>query len=484
MIRNLSYPGNDMDAPQPVFDTLIRNAFVVDGTGSPRFKADVGLLDGRIHAVGDLGAARAAAVLDAEGQVLAPGFVDTHTHDDRAVFRAETILPKLSQGVTTVVVGNCGISLAPLSLRQAPPAPLDLLGAAEDFAFPTFAAYARALQEAPLTTNVAALVGHGTLRVRAMEDWTGPADPAQLRSMVRDVEEAMEAGARGLSTGLAYPTNVGADTAEVVALARAAALRGGRLAMHVRDEFDGVAGATREAFRCARESGAFLVLSHQKVCGRANRGRSPELLGIYAEEGAGVPFAIDAYPYTAGSTVLDPAFASQSVKVLVSWSLPHPRAAGHTLAQVAKGWGCTEAQALERLKPGGAVYFHMDEADVERFLTFDRCMVGSDGLPHDVHPHPRLWGTFPRFLRVYVGERGLLTLEEAVHRMTSLPAEVFGLEGRGLVKPGCHADLVLFDPARVRDTATYDHPAQAAEGILEVFVNGVPRGTGAAGRFL
>jgi len=484
MIRILRYPGNDMDAPQPVFDTLIRNAFVVDGTGGPRFKADVGLLGGRIHAVGDLGPARAAAVLDAEGQVLAPGFIDTHTHDDRAVFRTETILPKLSQGVTTVVVGNCGISLAPLSLDQAPPAPLDLLGEAGDFAFPTFAAYARALEDAPLAVNVAALVGHGTLRVRAMEDWTGPADPAQLRAMARDVEEAMEAGARGLSTGLAYPTNVGADTAEVVALARTAALRGGRLAMHVRDEFDGVAGATREAFRCARESGAFLVLSHQKVAGRANRGRSPELLGIYAEEGAGVPFAIDAYPYTAGSTVLDPAFASQSAKVLVSWSLPHPRAAGHTLAQVAKGWGCTEAQALERLKPGGAVYFHMDEADVERFLTFDRCMVGSDGLPHDVHPHPRLWGTFPRFLRVFVAERGLLTLEEAVRRMTGLPAEVFGLEGRGLVKPGCHADLVLFDPARVRDTATYEHPAQAAEGIREVFVNGVPAGAGTAGQFL
>jgi len=484
MIRNLRYPGNDMDAPQPVFDTLIRNALVVDGTGGPRFKADVGLLDGRIHAVGDLGPARAAAVLDAQGQVLAPGFIDTHTHDDRAVFRADAILPKSSQGVTTVVVGNCGISLAPLSPFQDPPAPLNLLGGAEDFTFPTFAAYARALRDAPLATNVAALVGHGTLRVRNMEDWSGPADPQQLRAMVRDVEEAMEAGARGLSTGLAYPTNIGADTAEVVALARAAASRGGRLAMHVRDEFDGVAGATREAFRCARESGAFLVLSHQKVAGRANRGRSGELLRLYAEEGAGVPFAIDAYPYTAGSTVLDPAFASQSSKVLVSWSLPHPRAAGHTLAQVAKGWGCTEAQALERLKPGGAIYFHMEEADVERFLAFDRCMVGSDGLPHDIHPHPRLWGTFARFLHVYVAGRSLLTLEEAVRRMTGLPAEVFGLAGRGLVKPGCHADLVLFDPARVRDMATYEHPGLAAEGILEVFVNGVPREAGTAGQFL
>ncbi|WP_316411967.1 N-acyl-D-amino-acid deacylase family protein [Mesoterricola silvestris] len=473
-----------MDDPQPVFDTLIRNALVVDGTGSPGFWGDVGLLDGRIHAVGDLGPARAAAVLEADGNVLAPGFIDTHTHDDRAVFRRETILPKLSQGVTTVVVGNCGISLAPLAPREDPPAPLDLLGAAGDFAFPTFAAYARALQDAPLSTNVAALVGHGTLRVRHMEDRSGPADPHQLKAMVRDVEEAMDAGARGLSTGLAYPPNIGADTAEVVALARAAAERGGRLAMHVRDEFDGVAGATREAFRCARESGAFLVLSHQKVAGRANRGRSAELLRLYGEEGEGVPFAIDAYPYTAGSTVLDPAFASQSTKVLVAWSRPHPKAAGHTLAQIAKGWGCPEAQALERLKPGGAVYFHMEEADVERFLAFDRCMVGSDGLPHDIHPHPRLWGTFARYLHVYVAQRRLLPLEEAVRRMTSLPAGVFGLEARGRVRPGCHADLVLFDPARIRDRATYEDPAQPAEGILEVFVNGVPREAGAAGRYL
>ncbi len=472
-----------MDGIPPVFDTLIRGADVVDGSGGPRFRADVGLRDGRIAAMGDLSEARAVSALDATGLILAPGFIDPHTHDDRAVFTLDGILPKISQGVTTVVVGNCGISLAPLAPADDPPAPLDLLGSRGDFAFPTFAAYARALRQAPLHANVAALVGHGTLRVGRMADYAGPADPGQLRAMEGDVEAAMEAGAAGLSTGLAYPTNLGAPKGEVVALARAAARHGGRLAMHVRDEFDGVYGATREGLACARESGAFLVLSHQKVAGKANRGRSQELMRIYAEEGAGIPFAIDAYPYEAGSTVLDPAFAAQSEKVIIAWSRPHPEAAGRTLEEVARTWGCGQPEALDRLQPGGGVYFHMDPADVDRFLAWERCMVGSDGLPHDVHPHPRLWGAFARTLaRAIAG--GPLTLETAVRRMTSLPAGVFGLKGRGRVKVGHHADLVLFDPATVRDRATYAEPDLPAEGIREVFVNGQPARSRPAGRFL
>jgi N-acyl-D-amino-acid deacylase len=260
--------------------------------------------------------------------------------------------------------------------------------------------------------------------------------------------------------------------------------------MHIRDEYDGVAAAVREAFQCARRSGAFLVLSHQKVAGEANRGRGRELLALYRSEGAGLPFAIDTYPYTAGSSVLDPVAVAQSRRVLVTWSRPHPEQAGRALDQISAQWGCSQAEAIARLQPAGAVYFHMDEADVAGFLAWDRCMVGSDGLPSDEHPHPRLWGAFARVLGEYARDRGLFPLQEAVRKMTSLPASVFGLKDRGLVQPGCFADLVLFDPVRVRDRATYEEPRLPAEGIARVLVNGrqawpLP-GTGSAcwGRFL
>ena len=457
---------------KPVFDLIIRHGSVVDGSGAPPRRADVGLLGDRIAAVGILDQAASAASLDACGLMLAPGFIDVHSHDDQAVFQWSTSEAKLSQGVTSVVVGNCGISLAPLTLGGDPPPPLNLLGERARFRFPGFNQYVAALEAAPLPLNVAALVGHGTLRVKNLDDYALAATPEQVRAMAGDVSAAMAAGAMGLSCGLSYPTNRGADTDEVVALARAAAAAGGRLCMHIRDEYDGVADAVREAFQCAARSGAFLVLSHQKVAGTANRGRSAELLELYRQEGAGLPFAIDTYPYTAGSSVLDPVAVGQSSKVLVAWSLPHPEVNGRTLEAIGADWRCSQAEAIRRLQPSGAVYFHMDEADVSRFLAFDRCMVGSDGLPNDTHPHPRLWGAFARVLGEYARDRAMFPIGEAVRKMTGLPASVFGLTGRGLVREGGFADLVLFDPARVRDCATYEQPRLPAEGISKVFVNG------------
>jgi N-acyl-D-aspartate/D-glutamate deacylase len=471
------------------YDLLIREATLVDGSGAEPYLGDLAVTGDRIAALGDLAGASAQVVIDGRGLVLAPGFIDAHAHDDQAVFQRRTSLAKLSQGVTSVVVGNCGISLAPLRLTGAPPAPLNLLGGPEVFRYPRFQDYAAALRRAPLTLNVAALVGHGTLRVQHQADWSRPATPEELAAMAADLREAMAAGSLGLSTGLAYPTNCAAPTAEVVALARVAAEASGRLCMHIRDEYDGVAGAVREAFQCARESGAFLVLSHQKVAGRGNHGRSQELLDLYGSAGAGLGFAIDTYPYAAGSTVLDPVSVAQSARVLVTWSEPHPERNGQTLAAIARDWGCTELEAMERLQPGGAVYFHMTEADVSRFLGYHRCMLGSDGLPADHHPHPRLWGAFARMLAVYVRERGQFTLAEAVRKMTALPAEVFGLRERGRLLPGHFADLVLFDPDRVRDCATYADPELPAEGVQWVFVNGCqawpdPGAVQGAGRFL
>ena len=475
---------------RPCFDLVIRNGRVFDGSGAPPRRADVAIRGDRIAAVATLDPDLDAPVLDAAGLAVAPGLIDAHSHDDQALFQRETCLPKLSQGVTTVVAGNCGISLAPLRLAGPPPAPLNLLGGRERFRFGTFGQYVAALQAADLPMNVAALVGHGTLRVGRLDDYARPAAPGAVAAMARDVAAAMDAGAAGLSCGLAYPTNCAADTAEVVALARAAADRGGRLCMHIRDEFDGVAGAVREAFQCARQSGAFLVLSHQKVAGAAWRGRSPELIALYREAGADLAYALDTYPYAAGSSVLDPGWVPHCREVRIAWSLPHPEQDGRTLDQVRAQWGCSQGEAIARLLPAGAVYFHMDPADVDRFLALDRCMVGSDGLPHDRHPHPRLWGAFAKVLGPCVRDRGLFPLAEAVRKMTALPAEVFGLVDRGRIRPGGFADLVLFDPDRVRDRATYEEPRLPAEGVARVFLNGrqawpePPDGCPGRGRFL
>jgi len=293
-----------------------------------------------------------------------------------------------------------------------------------------------------------------------------------------------------MSSGLFYPINCGADTNEVVALARVVAGYNGKLAMHIRDEGDDVAGAVQEAFQCARRSKAFLVLSHQKVAGKANHGRSLEIMELYRQEGADVPFAIDAYPYTSGSSMLHPALVATSEKVLLTWSKPHPEVCGRTLGEITTEWGCPQAETICRLQPAGAIYFMLDEADVSRYLAWDRCMVGSDGIPSDPHPHPRLYGAFARILGEYARDRALFSLSEAVRKMTSLPASVYGLGERGLVQEGCFADLVLFDPNRVRDRATYAEPRQKAEGIERVFVNGrqawpLPHDqNGCSGRFL
>ena len=458
------------------YDLLIRGGALIDGSGAPAMAGDLAIADGaiaRIAAPDAISPRAARRTIDVEGCMVAPGFIDAHTHDDMAVLKTPEMLPKISQGVTSVVVGNCGISAAPIRLTEPPKPPLNLLGAQPDFVFERFADYAAAVERTRPAVNVAALVGHGTLRVRTMPDLGRRASQSEMAEMRHLLAQSLEQGAIGFSTGLFYDINSGADADEVVALAELVAASGGIYATHLRDEFAGVADSLREAFDTGSRARVPVVVSHHKCAMPENWGRSRETLAMIAEAARHQPVSLDAYPYTAGSTILDPAKLRDDVRTLVTWSTPHPDMGGRDLADIARDWGCSAVEAAQRLLPAGAIYFQMDEGDVRAILSFPLTMIGSDGLPHDSHPHPRLWGTFPRVLGHYARDLGLFSLEAAVHKMTGLTASRFGLAGRGLLREGHAADLVVFDPARVRDMATYETPTRPAEGIAWVIVNGV-----------
>jgi N-acyl-D-aspartate/D-glutamate deacylase len=470
------------------YDVLFKGARLVDGTGGPSRIGDLAVHGDRIARIGERGsidAASARRVIDATGLALAPGFVDSHTHDDFAVIGDPAMRPKVTQGVTTVVVGNCGISGAPIRLKDSPPPPLNLLGKAETFAYETFADYATKVDAVGPAVNVAALIGHGTLRVATMPDISGRATPAEIDRMRNLLAESLDAGAIGFSTGLFYPINSGADADEVVALAEIVSAKGGVYTTHMRDEYARVVDSLEETFDTARRAKVPVVISHHKCAQPENWGRSKETLPLIAAAAQRQTVGLDAYPYAAGSTVLDPDEVRDDVRIMITWSTPYPDAGGRDLTAIAEDWNCSPREAAERLLPAGAIYFQMDEADVRAILAFPLTMIGSDGLPHDKHPHPRLWGTFPRILGHYVRDIGLFGLEQAIHKMTGLTAARFGLAGRGILREGYAADLVLFDAEKVRDTATYETPISAAEGISAVFVNGQPALDGArAGRLL
>ncbi len=463
------------DTQQPLYDHLFRNALIYDGSDGGPVPGEVAVAGERIVAIANLGSIPAGAAVeehDLKGKALAPGFIDSHTHDDRIVLDSPDMLPKISQGVTTVVAGNCGISLAPVTFDGAPPAPLNLLGGKEAYAFPTFAAYAQAIAETTPGVNVAALIGHSSLRLATMTDIAGKADESEIAAMLDHVDEAMANGAAGFSTGLFYPTNAGADADEVTRIATRFSERGGVYATHMRDETAHVLDSIAESVETAKRAGIQLVISHHKCAGLDNWGRTRETLPVIRDAAARQPVAIDAYPYAAGSTNLRDDLVTDAYRIMISWSDPHPEAGGRDLADIAADWGVDLHEAARRLDPAGAIYFLMDEADVRRVLAFPLTMIGSDGLPHDKHPHPRLWGTFPRVIGHYARELGLFPIEIAIHKMTGLTAKVFNLEGRGRIAEGCFADLVVFDPATVVDRATYEDPQQFSAGIEKVFVNG------------
>jgi len=457
------------------FDLVLRNAVIVDGSSAPRFEGDIAIRESVISRVGRIGSVRAQREIDLQGRVAAPGFIDAHTHDDRLMLSDPDMAAKVSQGVTTVVAGNCGISLAPMpgGLGGAPTPPLDLLDDGGGwFRFAAFSDYVEELERRAPATNSVLLVGHTTLRVATMPEVERPANEQEIAQMRRLAREALAAGASGISTGLYYEPAAAAPTEEVIEVCRPLTEFDALYCTHMRNEADLVIDSLEESFRIGRELGVPVVISHHKVNGVRNHGRSHETLACIDRHRHEQSIGLDAYPYCAASTILTADRAAAASRTLVTWSKTLPQFAGRDLAEVAEEMAVSQDEAVARLIPAGAIYFSMDEADVQRILAYGPTMIGSDGLPHDAFPHPRLWATFPRVLGHYSRELGLITLEQAVHKMTGLTARTYGLEGRGLLREGAWADVTVFDPDAVAEGATFEHPIAPARGIEFVMVNG------------
>jgi N-acyl-D-amino-acid deacylase len=448
---------------------LIRNAVLVDGTGTPGRQAGVRITGDRIAEVGDLFPSRNEAVIDAAGLTLAPGFIDTHSHHDRGLLERPEAPGAISQGITTIVVGQDGGSQLPLD------------------------EYFGKLQGRP-AVNVASYAGHGTIRRRVMgDDFRRKATADEISRMVELLRREMKAGALGLSTGLEYDPGIYSDPSEVIALARVAASMGGRYASHIRSEDRDFWKALDEAIEVGRAAKIPVQISHVKLAMRSLWGQTTKLLDtLNAARAAGVQVTADIYPYTywqSGMTVLFPErnfqdraaaeFALREVTspegVLVVRYDKDAAYKGKTLAEIARIRGTDAPQAMMdmiREADGdiGIVATSMSEADVAALMQWPFANFCSDGM--STGGHPRGFGAFPRVLGRYVREQKVLKLEVAIRRMTSLAADNVGLRERGLVKPGYFADLVLFDAARVLDRSTTGAPTVASEGIHTVIVNG------------
>jgi N-acyl-D-amino-acid deacylase len=506
-----------------MYDILFKNARIVDGTGNPSFYGDVAVEDGRIAAVGKLAEREARRTLDLAGLVISPGFIDLHTHSDFTLPLFPRAASMVRQGVTTQLVGNCGFSPFPVV-----PERLDMLKAYAAFIdaglsweWRSLGDFTKMLESRPLATNVAMQVGHGTVRIAVMGFENRDPTLAEVSAMEKFVAQAMEEGAFAFSSGLIYVPGIYSQTAELVALASVAAKYGGFYSSHIRGEGDTLLDAVGEALTVGREAGLPVQLSHHKANGKKNWGKITTSLSMLdASREAGHDVLADQYPYTAGSTTLAAVLPSWAVEggiasmvarlndpetrarikgeldepeenglefdlttIMIS-SIPegkNKKFEGLMLTAIAEQKGLTPVEAtLELLanESGGIqmITFSMDEADVRQVMRHPAVAVASDGWTLSPEsggrPHPRSYGTYVRVLGRYVREEKVLRLEEAVRKMSSLPAQRLGRYDLGLIRPGCVADLVVFDPDKVGDRSTFQNPHQYAAGVHHVIVNG------------
>ena len=480
------------------YDLLIQNGSVYDGSGKPPFVANVAIKGDKIVAIGALRGATASRIIDARGLAVSPGFIDLHTHI-KSIHETLDAESHVRQGITLALGGPDGGGPLP------------------------FGSYLTTLSTKPLGLNVAFLTGHNEIRkmVMGLDNRAPTAD--ELEQMKKQVAQSMEEGAFGLSTGLKYLPGTFSEVGEVIALSRVASSYGGFYTSHLREEGLGLIDAVQEAILIGREATIPIVLTHHKVVGKPSWGASVKTLALVdSANRAGLDIQIDQYPYTASYTsisILIPSWAlaggndkfkerlndpvlRDSIKNEIVYNILTDRGAGD-ISRVQFGmvsWkkdleGQTLADwcGMKNLAPtpengaelvmeaqsngGAGMIFHaMDDADVERIMKHPKTMIASDGRlsqPGNGHPHPRAYGTFPRVLGVYVREKKVLTLEEALHKMTGLPAARLGLKDRGMLAENNYADLVIFDPVTVKDKSTFTNPHQYPEGILYVIVNGV-----------
>ena len=461
-------------------DAVIRNATIIDGTGAQRFTGDVTVEDGHISEVGSSSSA-ATVEVDATGLVLAPGFVDVHTHDDGALLQHPDMAFKISQGCTSVVVGNCGFSAIPAVPGENT---LDLSGVQANWS--DLDGYRQNVENSGPALNAMMLVGHNTIRSLEMGNERRAPNDQELERMQQHVELAMEQGACGFSTGLVYRPGRWSDTDEILELAKIVAPFDGIYATHMRNENDHLLEAVDEALEIGTKAGVAVQISHHKAAGKRNWGKVEESLAkVDAAIAEGAEVTLDVYPYTAGSGPMVQYFdidnpnpeLAQAIQLASCPAFRHYE--GRMLVDIAAELGITAPEAVRHVltAPDGkktiCIQHVMDEGDVVSNLRHDRVMIGSDGLPDLTgRPHPRLFGTFPRVLGRYVREQGVVDLESAVRRMTSLSCDVHGLSGRGQITEGNWADLVLFDPDAVIDVASYEDPKRESVGIRNVWVNG------------
>jgi N-acyl-D-amino-acid deacylase len=511
------------------YDLLIRSGRIVDGTGNPYYRADVGIANGRITNInGNIDPAGAKRVILANGLTVSPGFFDAHSHDDAYLIFNPACDEKVLQGVTTEVIGNCGLSIAPQSERYGKEMRRIFRGVSaqrlsdEELKFQTFGEYLRKLEGMKPGINIISLVGHGTIRAAVMGFANRVPTDDELKIMKEFVASAMEEGAFGLSTGLILVPGSFARTEEIIGLSKVVSEYNGVYTSHIRSESDRIISAINEALRIGEEAKIPVQISHHKVAGKDNWGKSAQTLKLMAEARArGVEVICDQYPYTAGTTFLtaalpphalaggpeayseklkDPKYRTELIAaiesggaegwenlvkncgfegIIISLSNKHKDYIGKSIAEIAKQENKNPYEVLfdlvvEEKTDIIPLYFMMAEDDIQRIMRSPLTMIGTDGIPGFGvgRVHPRLTGTFPRVLGRYVREQGVLSLEEAIRKMTALPAQAFRVKSKGLLKEGFDADIVVFDPATIIDKSTFENPNQSPEGIKYVLING------------